>query len=341
MKAIVYTEYGPPDVLRLKDVEKPAPKPNEVLIKVCASTVTTGDCNVRGFVFVPPGFGFIPRLVFGIRKPKKSILGTEFSGEIEAVGSKVKQFKAGDQVFGIDSANLGSYAEYVCRSEERALSIKPANLTYEESAAVPFGAGTALYFLRDKGHVQSGQKVLIIGASGGVGSYAVQLAKYLGAEVTGVCSTANVELVRTLGADKIIDYIKEDFASSGETYDLILDTVCGKTSFARCKSVLKERGIYIAVAGGLREVGQMLWTSMFGRKKVIIGTPPERKEELLFLKELAEAGVIKPVIDRMYPLEQSADAHRYVDSGRKKGNVVISIGHGDSITTIEGGVSNG
>lgn len=329
MKAIVYTQYGPPEVLQLKEVEKPVPKPNEVLIKVYASTVTTGDCNVRGFVFVPPGFGFMPRLVFGIRKPKKTILGTEFSGEIEAVGNEVKQFKAGDHVFGIDSALLGSYAEYVCRSEERALSIKPAILTHEQSAVIPFGAGTALYFLRDKGHIQRGQKILIIGASGGVGSYAVQLAKYYGAEVTGVCSTANVELVRSLGADKVIDYTKEDFTKSGETYDIILDTVCGKTSFSRCKPVLKERGIYVAVAGGLREVGQMLRTSMFGKKKVIIGTPPERKEELLFLKELVEAGVLTPVIDRIYPLEQSAEAHRYVDTGRKKGNVVIAVGQGN------------
>lgn len=217
MKAIVYTEYGSPDVLELKEVARPAPKDNEVLIRVFASTVTTGDCNVRGFVFVPPGFGFVPRLVFGLRKPKKTILGTELSGEIQAVGKDVVLFKKGDHVFGIESANLGAYAEYECRPGEGVLSLKPNNLTHEEAAAVPFGAGTALYFLRDKGNIQNEQKVLIIGASGGVGTYAVQLAKYYGAEVTGVCSTMNLELVKTLGADKVIDYTKEDFTKSGET----------------------------------------------------------------------------------------------------------------------------
>ncbi|MCP9905279.1 NAD(P)-dependent alcohol dehydrogenase [Cyanobium sp. BA5m-10] len=327
MKAIVYTVYGPPDVLHLQDVEKPTPKDSEVLIRVYAATVTAGDVNVRGFTFVPPGFGPLPRLMFGLRKPKKTILGTELAGEIEAVGKDVTLFKKGDKVFGIGSEIFGAYAEYTCRPQAGALAIKPANLTYEEAAAVPFGAVTALYFLRDMAKLQRGQKALINGASGGVGTYAIQLAKYYGAEITGVCSTANLALVKSLGADKVIDYTKEDFTQSGETYDIILDTVVGKTSFSRCKGSLKPKGLYLAVAGGLQEMGQMLWTSITGGQKVIFGSPPERKEELIFLKELIEAGKIESVIDRRYPLEQTAEAHRYVDKGHKKGNVVITVEH--------------
>jgi NADPH:quinone reductase-like Zn-dependent oxidoreductase len=325
MKAIVYTEYGSPDVLHLKEVEKPTPKDNEVLIKVHAATVTAGDVNMRGFTFVPPGFGPLPRLMFGLRQPKKSILGTELAGEVEAVGKDVTLFKKGDPVFGIGSNVLGAYAEYACRSEKGALAIKPAQLTYEEAAALPFGAGTALYFLRDLAKIQRGQKVLVNGASGGVGVYAVQLAKYYGAEVTGVCSTANLELVKSLGADKVIDYTQQDFTQNGETYDIIVDTVVGKTSFARCKNSLAPKGLYLAVASGLKEMLQTPWTAITGGKKVLTGMPPERKEELIFIKELVEAGKIKPVIDRRYPLEQTAEAHRYVDTGRKKGSVVITI----------------
>jgi NADPH:quinone reductase-like Zn-dependent oxidoreductase len=326
MKAIVYTDYGPPDVLQLRDVEKPAPKDHEVLIRVYAATVTAGDVNVRGFTFVPPGFGPLPRFMFGLRKPRKPILGTELAGEIEAVGKAVTLFKEGDQVFGIGSKEFGAYAEYTCRSEAGALALKPVNVTYEEAAAIPFGAGTALYFLRDRAKLQRGQKVLINGASGGVGTYAVQLAKYYGTEVTGVCSSVNVALVKSLGADKVIDYTQEDFTQSGETYDIIVDTVVGKTSFKRCKGSLKPQGRYLPVAGGLREIGQMLWTSITGSQKVIAGSPPERKEELIFLKQLVEEGKIKPVIDRRYPLEQIVEAHRYVDKGHKKGSVVITVG---------------
>ena len=325
MKAIIYTEYGSPEVLQLKEVEKPAPRDNEVLIKVHATTVTTGDVNMRGFTFIPPGFGLVPRLMFGFRKPKKKILGVELAGEIEATGKNVTLFKAGDQVFGINSTDLGGYAEYVCWDEKRALAIKPANVTYAEVAAIPFGAGTALFFLRDLGKIQSGQKVLVNGASGGVGSAAVQLAKYFGAEVTGVCSTANLELVRSLGADWVIDYTAEDFTQSDNTYDMIVDTVVGKTSFERCRNSLKENGRYLAIAGGLKEMAQMLWTSIKGGQKVLAGSPHERKEELNFLRELVEAGKIKPIIDRVFTLEQTADAHRYVDQGRKKGNVVITV----------------
>ena len=259
MKAIVYTDYGSPDVLHLQEVERPAPEGNEVLIRVLAATVTAGDVNARGFTFVPPGFGPLPRLMLGLRKPRRTILGTELAGEVEAIGKEVTLFRKGDQVFGIGSESFGAYAEYVCRPEEGALAIKPANLTSEEAAVLPFGAGTALYFLRDLAKLQRGQSVLINGASGGVGTYAVQLARYYGAEVTGVCSTPNVALVRSLGADRVIDYTQEDFTTSGETYDIIMDTVVGKTSFSRCKGSLKPKGLYLAVAGGLQEMVQMLW----------------------------------------------------------------------------------
>jgi NADPH:quinone reductase-like Zn-dependent oxidoreductase len=326
MKAIVYEKYGPPDVLQLKEVEKPTPKENEVLIKVYATTVTTGDVNARGFTFVPKGFGPLPRLMFGLRKPKKTILGREVAGEIEAVGKDVKLFKKGDRVFGIDSSSIGAYAEYVCRPEEGALVKIPANMTYEEAAAFPFGAGTAVHFLRDKGNIQSGQKVLINGASGGVGTYAVQLAKYYGAEVTGVCSTTNLEMVKSLGADKVIDYTKEDFTQSGETYDIIYDTV-GKSSFSSCKNSLKQNGIYLDGPSGPGALIRMGWTSIVGSKKVFAGLPSEDKEALTFLKKLSETGKIKPVIDKRYPLEQTAEAHRYVDKGHKKGNVVITVEH--------------
>ena len=327
MKAIGYTEYGSPDVLQLKDVEKPKPKDHEALIRIHAATVTAGDVNVRGFTFVPPGFGPLPRLMSGLTKPKIAILGTELAGEVEAVGKAVTLFKKGDQVFGIGSESLGAYAEYACRPEKGALSIKPVNLTYAEAAAIPFGAGTALYFLRDMAKLKRGQKVLVNGASGGVGVYAVQLAKYYGAEVTGVCSTVNLELVKSLGADKVIDYTKESFANNGETYDVIVDMVVGKVSFKRCKSALKPHGLYLAVAGGLREMGQMLWTSVVGGKKVIFGSPTENRRDLVFIKELVEAGKLKAVIDRCYPLDRTAEAHRYVDKGHKRGNVVIALEH--------------
>lgn len=325
MKAIVYTEYGPADVLHLQEVKKPTPKDNEVLIKVHATSVTAGDCNARGFVFVPPGFGFLPRLMFGLRKPKQTILGMELSGEIEAVGKDIKLFKKGDPVFGTAGEKFGAYAEYICLVEEARLVMKPANITFEEAASIPFGATTALYFLRNVAKLQRGQKVLIIGASGCTGVYAVQLAKFYEAEVTGVCSTANVELVKSLGADKVIDYTQEDFTQNGETYDVIFDMVAGKASFACYKGSLKPNGLYLAGAGGLKEFAQMAWTALTGGKKVIAGEAPDRKEDLVFLKGLLEAGKLKPVIDRRYPLEKTAEAHRYADTGHKKGSVVITV----------------
>ena len=328
MKAVVYEKYGPPEVFKLKEVEKPTPKENEVLIRVYATAVTAGDLNARNFVFVPPGLGLLARSMMGFRKPKKTILGSELAGEIESVGKDVKLFKKGDQVFGTDGNNAGTYAEYKCMPEEGVLAIKPTNMTYEEATSITFGALTSLYFLKDKGNIKRGQKVLINGASGSVGTAAVQLAKHFGAEVTGVCSTKNLELVKSLGADKVIDYTKEDFTKNGETYDIIFDVVVGRTSFSRSKKSLKPNGFYLAVAGGLREMVQMVWTSIVGSKKVIIGggMGVEKTESLVFLKGLVEAGKLKAVIDKSYPLEQMVEAHKYVESGQKKGNVVITVG---------------
>jgi len=324
MKAAIYTQYGSHDVVRLADVDKPTPADNEVLIKIHAATVTTGDVNMRGFTFVPPGFGPLPRLMFGLFKPKKSILGVEVAGEIEAVGSAVTRFKLGDRVFGINSEAIGAHAEYVCWAEDAPLTPIPEGISYEDAAAIPFGAGTALFYVRDKGKIHAGQKVLVNGASGGVGSYAVQLAKYYGAEVTGVCSTRNIDLVKSLGADHVIDYTKEDFAESGEKYDAIVDTVVGKSSFARCEPALKSGGLYLAVAGGPGTMLQAAFPQKDG-KKVIAGSPPENAEDLKFLAGLVREGNVKPLIDRCYLLEEIAEAHRYVDSGRKRGSVVINV----------------
>jgi NADPH:quinone reductase-like Zn-dependent oxidoreductase len=322
MKAMVYEEYGPPEVFHLADVEKPTLKEGEVLVKVFATAVTTADSNARGFVFVPAGFGFLPRLMFGLTKPKMNILGNVFAGEVEETGENVKLLKVGDKVFG--EINYGAYTKYLTVPESGMIAEKPNNLTYEEAAAVIFGTHTALYFLRDLGQIQSGQKILINGASGEVGSAAVQLAKYYGAEITGVCSTTNVELVKSLGANNVIDYTKDDFTKLGETYDLIYDTVA-KTTFSEVKSSLNENGVYLAGAGGLKEFIQMAWTSLVGNQKVIAGQAPEHKEDLVFLKELVEAGELKPVIDNRYPLEEMVEAHRYVDKGHKKGCVIITV----------------
>jgi len=324
MKAIVYTKYGSPDVLQLQEVEKPIPKDNEVLIRIHATTVTTaGLASLTGAPFIARIFS--PDL--GLTRPKVPILGVELAGEIEAVGKAVKRFKEGDQVFA--EPGSGTYAEYTCLPEDGLLAIKPANVTYEEAAAACDGVLTALPFLRDTGKIQSGQRVLINGASGSIGTFAVQLAKHFGAKVTGVCSTSNLELVTSLGADAVIDYTEKDFTRTGQTYDIIFDTV-GKSSFSRCKRSLARNGIYLSTFPTPALMLQMLWTSKIGSKRAAFaatGLRPlgERTKDLLFLKELIEAGKIKSVIDRRYPLEQVAEAHRYVEKGHKKGNVVITL----------------
>ena len=322
MKAVICTKYGPPEVLNLQEVEKPVPKDNEILVKVHATTVTSGDTRVRGFR-VPLSYWLFARIALGIRGPRKNILGADLAGEVESVGKDVKNFKKGDQVFAYPGHHGGAYAEYICLPEDSAVAIKPVNMAYDKAAAVSFGGNTALHFLK-QANIQKGQKVLIYGASGSVGTYAVQLAKYFGAEVTGVCSTANLDLVKSLGANKVIDYIKEDFSKNGEIYDVILDAV-GKASLSGCMRSLKEEGIYLQVVADPATSNKMKWTSLTSSKTLIGGTAIPKTENLIFLKELIEAGKIKPVIDRTYTLEQIVEAHRYVDQGHKKGNVVINI----------------
>jgi len=310
MKAIICTKYGPPEVLQLKEVEKPRPKNNEVLIKIYATTASVVDRRIRG-LNVPFWAAQIPmRLMFGLTKPRNPILGRYLAGEIETVGKDVKRFQNGDQVYARTGARFGGYAEYTCLPEDSVMTLKPTNVTYEEAAAVPFGGACALHFLKRKGEIRSGQKVLIYGASGAVGTSAVQLAKYFGAEVTGACSTSNLELVKSLGADAVIDYTKEDFTKSNELFDLIFDAV-GKISYSKSKKALKPNGKYVSV-----------FTS---------GTAKILTEDFILLKELVEAGKIKPVIDRCYPLEEMAEAHRYADKGHTKGNVVVTVAHNNKV----------
>jgi len=306
MKAVVCTKYGPPEVLRLQEVEKPVPRNGEVRIRVHATAVTSSDCIIRNFN-LPASMQVPARLVLGITKPRRPILGMVLAGEIESVGKHAGPFKEGSQVFGFDRFGFGAYAEYKCMPESGVLAPKPSNLTYEEAAAIPYGGMLALHFLR-KAKIRSGQKVLVYGASGAVGTSAVQLAKHFGAEVTGVCGTANLGLVRSLGADAVTDHTKDDFTKNPELYDLIFVAVGNRVkppSKADCKKVLVPGGVYVSVDQG---------------------TPKLLTEDLVLLAQLVELGKLKPVIDRCYPLEQMAEAHRYVDKGHKKGNVVISVG---------------
>ena len=319
MKAITYTKFGPPEVLQLQEVEKSTPKDNEVLIKIYATTVVKEDPDWRR----SPGFN-------GFLKPRQPILGQELSGEIEAVGKDVTRFKTGDPVFGIDM--FGAYAEYKCMPEDKALAIKPAIMNYEEAASIPNGALTALPFLRDKGNIQEGQSVLIYGASGSVGTAGVQLAKYYGTSVTGVCSTTNLELIKSLGADHVIDYTREDFTQNGKTYDIIYDTV-GKLSYANCKDSLTDDGTYLTTVPTPGIMLKALLPEKNGKKVKFLaaGLRPasEKVKDLAFLTELIEAGKLKAVIDKVYPLEEMAEAHHYVEKGHKKGNVVITVEHND------------
>jgi NADPH:quinone reductase-like Zn-dependent oxidoreductase len=323
MKAITYSEYGPPSVLHLTEIPKPKPKANEVLIRIHASTVTSGDWRARSLI-LPPGFGILGRLVFGIFGPRQPILGSELAGVIEAIGPAVTHFKVGDEVFAFTGAKMGCNAEYRTLPETAPIAIKPKNLSFEEAAALSFGGTTALDFLRDKGQVKRGEKVLIIGASGCVGSAAVQIAKYFGAEVTGVCSTSNVDLVRSVGADHIIDYTKEAFIRNGKTYDIIMN-VNGAISFAQCEKSLNPGGRLLLVLGSFSQAMGREKPSKESGKKVIAGVAAERLADLQLLAQLAENGAFKPVIDRSYPLAQTADAHAHVDTGRKKGNVTITM----------------
>jgi 2-desacetyl-2-hydroxyethyl bacteriochlorophyllide A dehydrogenase len=328
MKAIIWTAYGSPDVLQLQEIEKPIPKDDEVLIKVHATTVTAGDSEMRKLK-LPLGLSFPIRLYAGFIKPKRiPVLGQELAGEVEEVGTHVKLFKKGDQVFGTTGFGFGAYAEYIClkgKPDEMGgtLAIKPANMTYEEAASIPTAGFEALHFLR-KANIQRGQKVLIIGAGGSIGTFSVQLAKYYGAEVTGVDSPEKLDLLRSIGADHVIDYTQEDFTKSGQTYDIIIDVV-GKRSVSRRLKLLKSKGDYFLANAGLSHILLGLWTLLTSSKKLKIESSSQKKEDLIFLRELIEAGKLKSVIDRSFPLEQTAEAHRYAETGKKKGNIVITV----------------
>jgi NADPH:quinone reductase-like Zn-dependent oxidoreductase len=321
MKAIVWTKYGPPDVLQMKEVAKPTPKEKEVLIKVRAATVTLGDCELRGMK--GPFLLFAFRLYAGLIKPKRiTILGQELAGDIEAVGRDVTKFKKGDSVFAPCWFRLGAYAEYACLPESY-LVLKPASITYEEAATIPTGGINGLDFLR-AGQVQSGEKVLINGAGGSIGTYALQIAKTLGAEVTCVDSAEKLDMLRSVGADHVIDYTKTDFTKSGETYDVIIDVI-GKSPFSDSLNVLKPYGRYVLGNPGMSSRIRARWTPMNQGKKVIVALASYKPEYYEFLLKLMEAGTLKSVIDRLYPLEQTAEAHTYVEEGHKKGNVVITV----------------
>ncbi len=317
MKAVVYQRYGSPDVLVLDDIPTPTPRANEILVKVRATTINRTDCAMR------KADPFVWRFYLGLTRPKHPILGSEFAGDVAAVGTDVTSFSVGDQVFGL--SNFGAHAEYLCRRAEGSVAVKPTMMSYEEAAAVGDVATAALTCLR-KAKVEHGQRVLIYGASGSVGTAAVQLAKHFGAEVTAVCGTRNLELAKSLGADHVIDYTRDDFTKHGQTYDAVIDAV-GKSTYLRCRGLLKSEGVYVPTDGGplYQNLFFVLWTSRVGRKKAVAAITRSTKDDFLFLKDLIEAGKYRAVIDRQYPLEQIAEAHRYVETGRKTGNVVITV----------------
>jgi NADPH:quinone reductase-like Zn-dependent oxidoreductase len=317
MKAAVYIQYGSPEVLQIKEVAKPAPKDNEIRLRIIATAVNSGDVRLR------KADPFAVRFFFGLLKPKMNILGSVFSGEVESVGKQVKLFKVGDKVFGHTDMRFGAYAEYICLPEDGSLTLKPATIRHNEAAVIPFGGVAALHFIK-KAMIEPGQKVLVVGASGAVGSAAVQLAKSYGAMVTAVCSTANIDLVKSIGADKVIDYTMEDFTENGEIYDLIFDTV-NTVSVASSLRSLTKNGKMILSAAGMLEMIQGLWVSISGSRKVMTGVISHKATDIILLKELVEAGKFKPVIDRTFPLSQIAEAHAYVEKGHKKGNVVIEV----------------
>ena len=319
MRAVVYDRYGPPEVQKLEEVERPVPKPDELLVKIHATTVTRTDCGVRA------GKPFLVRVFFGLRRPKQRILGTELAGEVAAIGAAVREFAVGDHIFGSTKAfQSGAHAEFVCVQEDAPVAHQPAGMTFEEAAAIPDGAILALMGL-DASRLRSGQRILVYGASGSIGTAAVQLAKHRGADVTAVCNTKNVELVRSLGAHTVIDYTQEDFTKNGQKYDFIFDAV-GKHSFSRCKDSLNSGGAYVAT-DGFRNLFLALWTSRIGDRKVLFPIPPKyTKKNVLLMKELIEAGKYRAVIDRCYPLEDVVEATRYVETEQKTGNVVLTIG---------------
>ena len=328
MKAIILTKYGPPEVLEVREQQKPVTRDDELLIKLAATSVNYGDLVARNFRAISPAkfnmpllFWFFAKLYFGIRKPKIRILGSEFSGVVESVGKDVKKFQAGDEVFGYLGQGMGAYAEYFCMPEKGVITVKPSNLGFEEAAVLPYGAIMALYLL-EKARLMKGQKVLIIGASGSIGSAAVQIAKHFGANVTGLCGSQRVDFVKFLGADNVVDYTKEEFTSGDEQYDLILD-VLGKSSFRQVKSTLKEKGIYMRVSFKFIHLLQMMRTSIGGKKRVICALAPGSVDDLMGVKQLVEKGAIKAIIDRKFPFEKTAEAHEYIESGKKKGHVAI------------------
>ncbi|MCB0284187.1 MAG: NAD(P)-dependent alcohol dehydrogenase [Calditrichaeota bacterium] len=330
MKAVVYTEFGPPEVLKINEVPKPVPKDNEILVKIKASSINYGDLLARNFKNIPVSkfnmpliLWFPTRIFFGLNRPNIQTPGSEFAGNVEAAGKNVKRFKEGDAVFGYRGQHMGAQTEYLCVPENSVVAHKPSNLTYEESSVIPYGGTTALHLL-STANVQPGQKVLINGASGSIGSFAVQIAKSKGATVTGVCGTPRVDFVKALGADHVIDYRKEDFSKNGQVYDLIFD-ILGKSTFSDSGNSLSEKGIYLRASFKTRELLQMLTTSLGSGKKVICSLTPEKFENLETIKELAEAGKIKPVIDKVFPMDQVAQAHKYVEEDHKKGSIVLAI----------------